>query len=190
MESDGRQASVPVAPVQLTGEQDLRELGVGIRPVHAVFFLALQIVDVNVSEAIGITGGEHDCSPRLDQAIQQPSREQKTGKVVHLKRDLVAVLGDAAIAAENAAGVVGKNINTGILLQQFVRECADLSQLREVYEVVIGSKGLRNRRGFSRRAAHDDDVVSVGGEPLRGGSTDAVACSSDDDDFVCRCDLL
>jgi hypothetical protein len=48
----GGQAALSVAPVQLTGEHDLRKLAVAIRLGRTVLFLVLQIVEVGESYGI------------------------------------------------------------------------------------------------------------------------------------------
>jgi hypothetical protein len=99
--------------------------------------------------------------------------------VVDLEGFLEAV-GSLGPVAEDAAGVVGEHVNARVGAVEVGGELADVIELGEVGEEVVGADLAGDRLGFPWRAA-DDDMAAVLVKLAGGGRPDPIAGPGDGD---------
>jgi hypothetical protein len=170
---------------EFVGEQDVRELGLVVRPCTGVGAFALQVVELDAAHGMRVGGdGDHPGRGAVPQPVQEQVGEQERREMVECERALEPVGGDVP-AVPVSADVIDQHIEPGEALEDRTGQSPDLDlggQVRDedVDVPLAGGTDLGGRvLGASSVPAGDRQVGAHCGQSQRGRPADATGAAGD-----------
>ena len=131
-ERDCRRASEPEAAVKLVGEQQVGQLGLGVRRGGLIAALGLEVVEVHHALFVALAAHGHDPrAGRLQQPVQHQPGQREMAEVVGGQGQLESVLGPL-VGHLHDSGVVDEKVQARMARSDLLGGLAHRGERRKV----------------------------------------------------------